>query len=440
MAARYVYSGAAGAGTGADWANAHVDLSSAITASSAGDTFYVAHDHSKNYGVSTTLTFKGTTSAPDRIICVNRAGSVPPVAADITTGAVEGTNAATTTLSISGCFKMIGVTLAPGSGQSTACTLILSNATGNSQAFENCTFSLLSTGTASRINIGNANSRTWCLNCKLKFGATAQGVVPGAGHLTWVGPSSASILAAGSSVPTTLIIATIGAPVKFVGVDFSALSGTIIGASATWWPADLVNCKLHASATVAGTPTDLRHLGVTAIGCHSSGIVERNEKYLYQGTLTTETTIVRTGGASDGTTPYSWKVVSTANSKRDFPFETFPRELWNATTGVAKTLTVHCVTDNVTLKDDEICIEVEYLGSSGSPITTLISDANATVLTTAANQSTSTETWTTTGLATPVKQKLDVTFTPQMAGPIRWRVKVAKPSTTVYVCPKAELS
>jgi hypothetical protein len=156
-------------------------------------------------------------------------------------------------------------------------------------------------------------------------------------------------------------------------------------------------------------------------------------------TLTTESVIKRTGGASNGTTGYSWKIVSTANNEFVLPFETFEGFLWNEDTGAAKTLTVHTVTDNVTLKDNEIWLEVEYLGNASYPLSSLI-DNGSNVLAAGASQATSTETWTTTGLVTPVKQKLEVTFTPQMKGLIRWKVKYAKISSTVYICPKAELS
>jgi hypothetical protein len=81
-------------------------------------------------------------------------------------------------------------------------------------------------------------------------------------------------------------------------------------------------------------------------------------------------------------------------------------------------------------------VEVEYLGTSGFPLSVTSSDRAATILATPANQTTSSETWTTTGLTTPVKQKLSVTFTPQEKGPIIARVYLAKASTTVYVCPE----
>src|SRR4051812_1910841 len=105
MANRYVYSGAAGTATGADWTNAHTTLTAAITSGAAGDVYYVAHDHSETAASSVTLTFKGTAATPDRVLCVNRAGSVPPVAADLVSAPsalVEATGA--NTLLVNGSF------------------------------------------------------------------------------------------------------------------------------------------------------------------------------------------------------------------------------------------------------------------------------------------------------------------------------------------------
>jgi hypothetical protein len=47
---------------------------------------------------------------------------------------------------------------------------------------------------------------------------------------------------------------------------------------------------------------------------------------------------------------------------------------------------------------------------------------------------TSTATWNSSP-ATPVKQRLQFTFTPQIAGRVRGQVRLGKPSTTVYVDP-----
>src|SRR5580765_5073896 len=81
MAVYYVWSAAAGTGTGASWANAFTTLTTAFVTEVAGDTLYVAHDHAE-VSAALTLTSSGTVANPTKIICVDRAGSVPPVSAD----------------------------------------------------------------------------------------------------------------------------------------------------------------------------------------------------------------------------------------------------------------------------------------------------------------------------------------------------------------------
>ena len=153
-----------------------------------------------------------------------------------------------------------------------------------------------------------------------------------------------------------------------------------------------------------------------------------------------ETVIVRTGGASDGDTPISFEMVSSANTKFFHPLETPEMGRRQNSIGSAITVTVEVVTDGVTLTDADAWLEVQYLGTSGFPQGSMVSDRAADVLATPANQTTSSETWTTTGLAAPVKQKLAVTFTPQEKGMILAKVMLARPSTTMYVDPVLTVS
>jgi hypothetical protein len=197
------------------------------------------------------------------------------------------------------------------------------------------------------------------------------------------------------------------------------------------------DCKLPASwsgSLVTGTITS----GARAelYNCDSADTNYRLIVTDYAGSITSETVIVMTGGASDGTTPLSWKMVSGANAEYPLVSLCSPEIVkWNDTTGSAITATVEIITDNVTLTDAECWIEVQYLGTSGFPLSVFVSDAKADILATAANQSSSSVTWTTTGLGTPVKQKLSVTFTPQEKGFLHAVVHLAKASTTVYVDP-----
>jgi hypothetical protein len=74
---------------------------------------------------------------------------------------------------------------------------------------------------------------------------------------------------------------------------------------------------------------------------------------------------------------------------------------------------------------------VEYLGDASSPQASFVNDGTPDLLTTPANQTSSTATW---GGST-TKFKLNVTFTPQQKGWIYARVKCAKASSTFYIDP-----
>ena len=63
-------------------------------------------------------------------------------------------------------------------------------------------------------------------------------------------------------------------------------------------------------------------------------------------------------------------------------------------------------------------------------------DAAASYLSSAADQESSGETWDTTGMTNPNKQRLAVSITPREEGVIHATVRLAKASKTVYVCPK----
>ena len=196
------------------------------------------------------------------------------------------------------------------------------------------------------------------------------------------------------------------------------------------------NTKLPANINVVtGTNPGPGGIRVKMHNCDSGDTNYRFAEHSYEGSVVNETTIVRTSGASDGTTPISWKMVSSANSKFWYPLVSPEIAIWNDTVGSAKTATIEIVNDGTTFQDDEIWLEVEYLGTSGFPKGTKLSDRMTNILATPANQAASTVAWTTTGLTTPVKQKLSVTFTPQEKGYIQARVMLAELSKTVYIDP-----
>jgi hypothetical protein len=77
---------------------------------------------------------------------------------------------------------------------------------------------------------------------------------------------------------------------------------------------------------------------------------------------------------------------------------------------------------------------LEYQGTASSPVASFVDTKPATPLTANATITSSSATWNSSP-ATPQAQKLQATFTPQVAGRVRARVRVGKISTTVYVNP-----
>jgi len=153
----------------------------------------------------------------------------------------------------------------------------------------------------------------------------------------------------------------------------------------------------------------------------------------YEGECEDETTLVRTGGASDGTTGMAIKMVSVANVDEGFyGLESPPIHGWTDS-NTEKTFTVEILHDSATaLQNDEIWLELEYPANNTDGLGAVASSRMAP-LGTPADTPDSDETWETGAMANPNTRKISVTVTPGKAGPITARVYLAKASTTVYV-------
>lgn len=432
MASYYVWSGATGSANGTSWANAYTTLTLAFALGKvAGDIFYVAHDHAESTAGTVTLDTNGTLAAPVQILCVNRSGSVPPVSADLrTTGQV--TAASGNALNFRSHIRIYGLIF------NGVCTV--QNQDNASTVFTNCSLRL-NTSSAANIAVGgsgNVADYVELNNTTVSFQAVNQ-TVSVAGRLVWRNTLSAVI---GTAVPDNLFtfIASRAGSIECIGVDFSALGSgkTLVSQNAnTTISARFVDCKLHASVTKTATPTSAGAGESDFIRSGSAGVNYAVLRQRAQGLLTEETTIVRTGGASDGTTAIAWKVITTANCTYSLPFECPPIAIWHDTTGSAKTATVEGIWGGGAVpNDDDIWLDLEYLGDAASPQGSFVNDGKADLLATAAGQTSSSATW---GGST-TKFKLGVTFTAQQKGWIYARVKCAKASSTFYIDPLITLT
>lgn len=436
------------ADSGATWALAKATLAGAFTAAAAGDTIYVSDNHAETQASNMTLTSPGTAASPCRVICVDDAAEPPTALA--TTGTITVTG--NFTITISGFVFFYGLTFSGSSGAVAAAGISISTSlTPSYIKFHTCAVRRLAAN-SNDVTIGSTlnnsdDQEVVFENTTFQVGHVNDSIIPKC-RFRWINTPSAITGATISTALFSCASASGGTLVECYGVDFSAMGSgkSLVDIAPASNPVyRFRNCKLGSSSSITtGSTPGQGGAVVEVVNCDSAGT---NYRYWYQdysGTIEHETTIVRTGGASDGTTPVSREMVSSANAKSICPLILRDLVVWNETVGSSVTLTVHVVTDNVTLTDQECWLEAAYLGTSGFPLGSVTDDADSItdilLSGSATNQTTSTETWTTTGLATPVKQQLSVSITPQEKGPIRCRVMLAKASTTVYVCPKVECS
>jgi len=387
MANVYVRSGAGGAATGADWANAYLTLAAAFTAKAAGDVFYVAADHAETQASAMTMTSPGTLASPCFVYCVDHTGSVPPVSADLrTTATITTTGAFGITVAGSGSTRYEGITFSAGTGATNA-ALTVSAAFA---IFVNSQLAKLGT-TGNTAAILFSGSRCTLDNTTVKFGATGDGIRTNT-QLEW---RNTPIAIAGATIPTTLIATNFAFGTFYgEGVDFSAAGSgkTLIGSFASYGTAQLKDCKTASGVTISVTPSNINNV-VLASRTDSAGTNYTNYKNHNFGLQIDETIIVRTGGWNDGTTALARKITTTANAKWAFPFEATPIAIWQDSTSAA-TATLEFIINAASLPlNDEIWFDLEYLGDASSPQGSFVTGSKADGLATGAALTASTEAW-----------------------------------------------
>jgi len=424
---------------GTTWALADATLAGAAATDVAGDVIWVSQNHAESTAAPVNWDWAGTVASPIRVICGNDAAEPPTALA--TTGTVTTTgNNTITTSSGTDYLYMYGLILIAGSGASGTASLILNGSNGL-QVYESCIFNLASTGIASVIFVSQSlNGYTTFLNCSFQFSSTIQSFqVAGIGIFR-----GGSIL---SDAAVTILFGAVGDSSKifFDGFDFTNCASTLnftedVARDVKFM---LRNCKLPASwSGLLNGSTPGEGSFYEMFNCDAGDTNYRYRRQVQFGQIDSETTIVRTSGASDGVTPLSWKMVSTADTEWNHQtLDTGEIVRWNELTGSAITVTIEVIHDSVTnMTNQQIWLEVMYLGTSGFPLGSFINDSSGDYLSAAADQTASSETWTTTGLTNPNKQKLSVTFTPQEKGFLHAVVKVAMASKTVYIDPKLVVS
>lgn len=429
---------------GSTWAKSYTSIANAaVTGAAAGSRILVGHDHTEDSGASRTLNFaNGTAAAPIQIISATR-GSDPPA---YQAGAAIKATGGNYSFTIQGHTRWYGMAL------STGTAFVLSTAAG-SYAFDSCT--LANTQISNLAAIASVASTAYTcarvdfLNCYFNgTGRTsASPFIDGIGgsslvHVinpTFAGTYDVLVSSSASGTyPNT-------ARVIFEDADLSWLGSDPI-ADTDYMDVILRRCKLGTGYTLRAFATPLgsilaENCAVGAISAPPLGLTNYRD---YYGTITGDAARYRTGGASDGETPYSWAMVNDADYAKEYTgaLRSPPMTRWVAG-GTEITVTVYLAA-GAALQNDEFWCEISGPDNTASPNQTAkgyFASSRATILATPSNLTADgVSSWSGTGVDVP--QKISFTFTPTEPGPITVRCFLAKGSgdTTIYIDPRVEVA
>lgn len=430
------------ADNGSTWALAKADLTGAAAIDAAGDTIWISHNHAETTAGTIAFNLAGTRASPVRVLCGNDGAEPPTTLA--TSATISTTGSANIAFQSASMFYVYGITFQ--GGDSTGSSLFsMYGGTGTGLfMFENCGFVLRGSSSTSRIRVANNSHVTW-KNCDVKFANASQALSSG-GALARFLWEKGSILS-GTTAPTYLFACDTGMQVEVNGVDLSEGGSSLVLVSGNSHPGHFIfrNCKLPASwsgslITFVTFPSALR---VEMYNCDSGDTNYRLWVEDTYGSCKSETTIVRSGARTDGTTNVSWKVTTGTDAQYASNLVRCPDIfVWNETTGSSVTVKIPFVHDDATdAKTNEIGMDIFYAGTSGFPLYLLASTDESVLASFASHaDATSDDNWGSTGFSNENEQRMSLSFTPQEKGFIIIRVKVYEASKTIYIDPDPQIS
>ena len=420
-------------GTTINWSFATIFSSYIVPAVVAGDVFYLSSSHSESHTAPLTLVGAASGARFSMLSVTENGSSLPTTLTPGATITVTGTSSLTIGHGLGSYFY--GITFQSGSSNLNG-SIYGINYLGN-LTFDSCNFHLLGTHASSTITLaGRPDAHNVAKNCGFKFSAAGQFI-----ELQNIEIYGGSVLSGGTS-PTTIFKLSSASPAQVIvsGFDCSQCASSVNlfasnGVNYSSESSRLFGIKMPASWSGSFNSSALNYSDDETSQVASTGVNYNFRRSTAFGTAREEIVIVKTSGASDGVTPISWKVVSNSTALYTIPFISSNIVKWNDTTGSSMTATVEIIHDSATaLKDNEVWLELGYLSDSDAPLISY-KDDSSNFLNAGASQTTSDATWTTTGMSNPNKQKLEVTFTPQLKGFIIARVKLTKASKTIYIDP-----
>lgn len=347
----------------------------------AGNTIWISSDHAESVTApltgGPTVTLPGTATSQNYVYCVNKSATFPLSSSAISTGASISVYAfayGQGGFTLNGYVYYYGITFNSAiNGNTGSIELFI-----YSSEFENCQFNLNDSMIVVGGGSGNVYTYNRFKNCNFTFTTNSYDnsafqfrggtlIVIG-GSITGIG-SNASAFNSGGYYSTASGLVTLD------GVDLSGLpsTGYVVWSLASSIIVNIYNCKLTSNIGIFNSSTS-NGLGaaVNLVTSDSSGTNYRQESYTYQGTQVASTSIYRSSGATIGSTNISWNITTTTNSTWILPYEAFPISIWNTTLGSTISVIVYGLVNAATVpNNDQIWMDVEYMGSSGSPLATI---------------------------------------------------------------------
>ncbi len=375
---------ATGLNDGTSWANAYqgkVGFASAVTAQTTGETIYVKDTISD----SASMTLSGLIVIANTINTVKCIGVVTGASdtilkadillghreGDATKAYAQGGETPPTIVStgggdiiINGCFYYYAFIL-----EAQDNFFFGAAATLHSQTFEECS---IITGTVGGDNCQFGSSDIFdqsfeFINCLFTLSIV---------HLEFNGGSRSifrNCIFTGTSVGFVRGDRFTGSA-KFYNCDFSGMDATLVNvASFRGTTVEFHNCKMPANhilttGTATGLYTVANYGSEDSTGLTTGGSEQALEIHTHQGTVDIETTVVRTGGATDlAAGLFAYAVVANNVTENFVGVEVPLAEIWVEGDGTAKTYTVFIANDTAStdFQDDEVYLRLEYPSEAG---------------------------------------------------------------------------
>ena len=445
MADRYVSASGSNTSPYETWATAATSLLTATAIAAAGEKVYVDSAFTENPGANSSYNLADGV----QVLSVDKTGDPePPLASDLLAGATIDMNN-TFLIELTGHGYFYGLTfITHTSGSSSNDIQITSDSnTQRDLVIENCTFEFAATSSGGNLTFGSGGNNPSCnfircIDCTFTAGGSASKNIQIASvRLEFVN----CVFDDTGTAQTTIFNQTdeSHSVCLWEGCDFQGANTNLFDAdgNARGGHYTLNYCKIPSGVSLTNADPNRQSMRYTMNMCDSGDTPFIFEDIDYFGEMADERTIVKTGGASDGTDSIAWAVTAHGTVELAWkPYQTPPIAKWNETTGSSITVEVDIFRDSATdLNDDDIWLEVQYLGTSGNPLALRESDRVANVLTTPAAHASSGATWGGTH-TNPNEQKLSVSFTPQEKGYIIARVCHALANETIYVDPVLQVS